>query len=88
MCFQDSTGQVTVIQTPTVRHVQNGQTAVLTCKTSSSIGRQSDGAWMHFQDSTGQGCREMTILPPALMGNIVLTMTRTSFCSRIQWSHV
>uniref|UniRef100_A0A673K0M8 Ig-like domain-containing protein n=1 Tax=Sinocyclocheilus rhinocerous TaxID=307959 RepID=A0A673K0M8_9TELE len=34
---------VTVIQTPTEKHVQNGQTVTLTCKTSSSIGRQSDG---------------------------------------------
>ncbi|ROI78122.1 Immunoglobulin kappa variable 3-15 [Anabarilius grahami] len=39
----DSTGQVTVIQTPTEKHVQNGHTVTLTCKTSSSIGRQSDG---------------------------------------------
>uniref|UniRef100_A0A671R2A2 Ig-like domain-containing protein n=1 Tax=Sinocyclocheilus anshuiensis TaxID=1608454 RepID=A0A671R2A2_9TELE len=38
-----SQGQVTVIQTPTEKHVQNGQTVTLTCKTSSSIGRQSDG---------------------------------------------
>uniref|UniRef100_A0A8C2CBF8 Ig-like domain-containing protein n=1 Tax=Cyprinus carpio TaxID=7962 RepID=A0A8C2CBF8_CYPCA len=43
MHFQDSTGQVTVIQTPTEKHVQNGQTVTLTCKTSSAIGRQSDG---------------------------------------------
>uniref|UniRef100_A0A673N5S1 Immunoglobulin V-set domain-containing protein n=1 Tax=Sinocyclocheilus rhinocerous TaxID=307959 RepID=A0A673N5S1_9TELE len=42
-CSSDSTGQVTVIQTPTEKHVQNGQTVTLTCKTSSSIGRQSDG---------------------------------------------
>ncbi len=40
----DSAGQVTVIQTPTEKHVQNGQTVTLTCKTSSAIGRQSDGA--------------------------------------------
>ncbi len=40
----DSAGQVTVIQTPSEKHVQNGQTVTLTCKTSSSIGRQSDGA--------------------------------------------
>uniref|UniRef100_A0A671K4L4 Ig-like domain-containing protein n=1 Tax=Sinocyclocheilus anshuiensis TaxID=1608454 RepID=A0A671K4L4_9TELE len=39
----DSSGQVTVIQTPTEKNVQNGQTVTLTCKTSSSIGRQSDG---------------------------------------------
>ncbi len=39
----DSAGQVTVIQTPTEKHVQNGQTVTLTCKTSSAIGRQSDG---------------------------------------------
>uniref|UniRef100_A0A8C1QSB0 Ig-like domain-containing protein n=1 Tax=Cyprinus carpio TaxID=7962 RepID=A0A8C1QSB0_CYPCA len=43
MHFQDSAGQVTVIQTPTEKHVQNGQTVTLTCKTSSAIGRQSDG---------------------------------------------
>uniref|UniRef100_A0A9J8BAR4 Ig-like domain-containing protein n=1 Tax=Cyprinus carpio carpio TaxID=630221 RepID=A0A9J8BAR4_CYPCA len=43
MHFQDSVGQVTVIQTPTEKHVQNGQTVTLTCKTSSSIGRQSNG---------------------------------------------
>ncbi len=29
----DSVGQVTVIQTPTEKHVQNGQTVTLTCKT-------------------------------------------------------
>uniref|UniRef100_A0A8C1ZGA7 Ig-like domain-containing protein n=1 Tax=Cyprinus carpio TaxID=7962 RepID=A0A8C1ZGA7_CYPCA len=43
MHFQDSTGQVTVIQTPTEKHVQNGQTVTLTCKTSSAIGDPSDG---------------------------------------------
>ncbi|KAL0153782.1 hypothetical protein M9458_050898 [Cirrhinus mrigala] len=43
MYFQDSTGQVTVIQTPKEKQVQNGQTVTLTCKTSSAIGRQSDG---------------------------------------------
>uniref|UniRef100_A0A8C1PJ19 Ig-like domain-containing protein n=1 Tax=Cyprinus carpio TaxID=7962 RepID=A0A8C1PJ19_CYPCA len=43
MFFQYSTGQVSVIQTPTEKHVQNGQTVTLTCKTSSSIGDQSDG---------------------------------------------
>uniref|UniRef100_A0A672P192 Ig-like domain-containing protein n=1 Tax=Sinocyclocheilus grahami TaxID=75366 RepID=A0A672P192_SINGR len=42
-CSSDSAGQVTVIQTPTEKHVQNGQTVTLTCKTSSSNGRQSDG---------------------------------------------
>ncbi len=40
----DSAGQVTVIQTPSEKHVQNGQTVTLTCKTSNAIGRQSDGA--------------------------------------------
>uniref|UniRef100_A0A8C2ICA4 Ig-like domain-containing protein n=1 Tax=Cyprinus carpio TaxID=7962 RepID=A0A8C2ICA4_CYPCA len=43
MHFQDSTGQVTVIQTPTEKHVQNGQTVTQTCKTSSAIGDPSDG---------------------------------------------
>ncbi len=43
ICSSDSAGQVTVIQTPTEKHVQNGQTVTLTCKTSSAIGRQSDG---------------------------------------------
>ncbi|KTG18253.1 hypothetical protein cypCar_00041967, partial [Cyprinus carpio] len=43
MYFEGSAGQVTVIQTPTEKHVQNGQTVTLTCKTSSSIGDQSDG---------------------------------------------
>ncbi|KAK2867520.1 hypothetical protein Q8A67_025637 [Cirrhinus molitorella] len=52
MYFQGSTGQVTVIQTPTEKHVQNGQTVTLTCKTSTAIGRQSDG---HFfiKESSG-----------------------------------
>jgi len=46
MCFHcslDSTGQVTVVQTPAVKHVQNGHTVTLNCKPSSSVGRQSDG---------------------------------------------
>ncbi|KTF93982.1 hypothetical protein cypCar_00047155 [Cyprinus carpio] len=43
MHLQDSVGQVSVIQTPTEKHVQNKDTVTLTCKTSSSIGRQSDG---------------------------------------------
>ncbi|KAK2867524.1 hypothetical protein Q8A67_025641 [Cirrhinus molitorella] len=38
----DSTGQVTVIQTPTEKDVQIRQTVTLTCKTSNAIGRQSD----------------------------------------------
>ncbi|KAL0153787.1 hypothetical protein M9458_050903, partial [Cirrhinus mrigala] len=38
-----SAGQVTVIQTPKEKQVQNGQTVTLTCKTSSSIGDQSTG---------------------------------------------
>ncbi len=39
----DSAGQVTVIQTPTEKHVQNGQTVTLTCKTSSAVGDLSNG---------------------------------------------
>ncbi len=43
ICSSDSAGQVTVIQTPTEKHVQNGQTVTLTCKTSSAIGDLSNG---------------------------------------------
>ncbi|KAL0153799.1 hypothetical protein M9458_050915, partial [Cirrhinus mrigala] len=38
-----SAGQVTVIQTPKEKQVQNGQTVTLTCKTSSAIGDLSNG---------------------------------------------
>uniref|UniRef100_A0A8C2CIS0 Ig-like domain-containing protein n=1 Tax=Cyprinus carpio TaxID=7962 RepID=A0A8C2CIS0_CYPCA len=36
-CSSGCAGQVTVIQTPTEKHVQNGQTVTLTCKTSSRV---------------------------------------------------
>uniref|UniRef100_A0A8C1UMH4 Ig-like domain-containing protein n=1 Tax=Cyprinus carpio TaxID=7962 RepID=A0A8C1UMH4_CYPCA len=42
-CRNRDSRQVSVIQTSTEKHVQNGQTVTLTCKTSSSIGDQSGG---------------------------------------------
>uniref|UniRef100_W5LZ33 Ig-like domain-containing protein n=1 Tax=Lepisosteus oculatus TaxID=7918 RepID=W5LZ33_LEPOC len=53
--IQESSGQVTVTQTPSVRSVLQGQTVTVSCKTSSPVYSDSNGnrmAWYH-QKSEG-----------------------------------
>uniref|UniRef100_W5LW50 Ig-like domain-containing protein n=1 Tax=Lepisosteus oculatus TaxID=7918 RepID=W5LW50_LEPOC len=55
LCIQESSGQVTVTQTPSERSVVPGQTVTVSCKTSSPVYSSSVGermAWYH-QKSEG-----------------------------------
>ncbi|MBN3317531.1 KV401 protein, partial [Atractosteus spatula] len=55
LCVQESSGQITVTQSPSVRSVLQGQTVTVSCKTSSPVYSDSNGqrmAWYH-QKSDG-----------------------------------
>nr|AAG18364.1 immunoglobulin light chain precursor [Salmo salar] len=57
-CFQESRGQITVTQTPTVKAVVSGQTVSLNCKTSSDVHANVYVAW--YQQKPG-GAPELLI---------------------------
>ncbi|KAL6462481.1 hypothetical protein MHYP_G00289030 [Metynnis hypsauchen] len=42
-CIKESRAQATILQAPAFALVETGQTVVLSCKTSTHIGRHSDG---------------------------------------------
>ncbi|KAK6290803.1 hypothetical protein J4Q44_G00387980 [Coregonus suidteri] len=43
--IQDSRGQVTVTQTPTVESVLSGQTVIINCKTSATVSNSCTGSY-------------------------------------------
>ncbi|XP_069036220.1 immunoglobulin kappa variable 3-15, partial [Lepisosteus oculatus] len=57
LCIQESRGQVTVTQTPSVRSVLPGQTVTLSCKTSSPVYRSclySNNCLAWYQQKPGE----------------------------------
>ncbi|MBN3314001.1 KV401 protein, partial [Atractosteus spatula] len=52
---QESSGQVTVTQTPAVKSVLSGQTVTVSCKTSPAVHTDGSKHWLHwFQQKAGE----------------------------------
>ncbi|MBN3314833.1 KV3A9 protein, partial [Atractosteus spatula] len=61
LCFQESTGQVTVTQTPAVKSVLSGQTVTVSCKTSPAVYSDSYGERMAWYHQKSEGAPKLLI---------------------------
>uniref|UniRef100_W5N9P0 Ig-like domain-containing protein n=1 Tax=Lepisosteus oculatus TaxID=7918 RepID=W5N9P0_LEPOC len=61
LCVQESSGQITVTQGPSVRSVLQGQTVTVSCKTSSPVYSDSNGERMAWYHQKSEGAPRLVI---------------------------